>query len=256
MKTPVALALLSIALLASASAQLAETIRAHGGMEKWSENRQAEFDWSWTGSPGGDFTDHRIVDLRTGQGFAETERYRLGGDAREAWVEPDRKALGDLDPVAAFRVGCEFLALPFALGGKGASEKPLGTRAFENKEWTATEVVVVRDGAPPETYVAYADPATQRLRLVTWTRAKPLVPGTSTDAGTGTTEAIAVIFDEWQEAGGLLVPRKGRMVRFRDGAADKPLGTLEWRNVKYSQTAPDPRQFTKPSAAPAVPRVP
>ena len=63
-----------------------------------------------------------------------------------------------------------------------------------------------------------------------------------------------LVFDEWQEAGGLRVPKRGTLYDWvNENIGGEPLGVMEFSNVKFAEKTPEPAAFAKPADAVAAP---
>ena len=86
-------------------------------------------------------------------------------------------------------------------------------------------------------YVAFIDPATDRLALINHS---------VTETGV---ERVTWVFDEWQRASGLLVP--ARMTFYAGWKPDDPGegASFTIEQVRFSRRAPDPALYTPPAGA-------
>ncbi len=67
-------------------------------------------------------------------------------------------------------------------------------------------------------------------------------------------EPHALVFEEWQDAGGLWVPKRGSFYNWKNETIEgEALGVMEFSNVLFSEKAPDAKQFTKPADAVLAP---
>ena len=64
----------------------------------------------------------------------------------------------------------------------------------------------------------------------------------------------ALVFEEWQDAGGLRVPKRGSFYNWKsENIEGEPLGVMEFSNVQFSEKSPDRAKFQKPADAVVAP---
>jgi hypothetical protein len=67
-------------------------------------------------------------------------------------------------------------------------------------------------------------------------------------------EPHALVFDEWQDAAGLRVPKRSSFYNWKDETTEgEPLGVMEFSNVQFSEKQPDAAKFNKPVDAVIAP---
>ena len=67
-------------------------------------------------------------------------------------------------------------------------------------------------------------------------------------------EPHALVFEEWQDANGLRVPKRGKFYNWKnENIEGEPLGVMEFSNVNFSEKAPDAAKFAKPADAVMAP---
>ncbi len=229
-------------------------LRAHGGLPRWQGFGQVEFDLTWKF---GERTlqDHQLFDLVTREGRIQCDRYSLGGSQSDGvWVMPEPKVLGSMSPRFYLWTPFYFFALPFVLADDGVKATVLGPRQFSGKEYNAVRFSfgTGMGDAPDDTYTCYFDAGTHRLRLVRYT-VTFFDGGAKARAG----EAVehAILFEEWQEVQGLVVPKKALFFNWKgDGIEGEARGSAEFGNVRFAADRPAATNFAKPAAAVMVPR--
>ncbi len=242
-----------IALLsAPAFAQLERAFEAHGGLAKWKSYGGVEFDLSWVGAKGMK-KDHQLFDLRSRDGLITSQSYSLGASNGEVWIKPNPAALGGTPPRFYMWTPFYFFGMPFVFGDPGVNRESLGKKSFQGQEYDALRVTFQKDtgDTPDDFYVAYVDPATGQLKLAAYiVTYPPLRKGKPIDE----LEKHAIIFQEWQEAGGLRVPKVAPFYLWKnENIEGEPLGTLEFSNVRFSEKTPAATKFAKPADAVLAP---
>jgi hypothetical protein len=67
-------------------------------------------------------------------------------------------------------------------------------------------------------------------------------------------EPHAILFEEWQQADGLLVPRAASFYNWKNGNIEgEPLGKLTFSAIRLSVNPPDNAKFAKPAGAVVAP---
>lgn len=237
---------------AAAMAQFERAFEAHGGLAKWKSYGSVEFNLSWAGAKGTK-KDHQLFDLRSREGLITSERYSLGASKGEVWIKPDPAALGGTPPRFYMWTPFYFFGMPFVFADPGAIQEPLGKKSFQGQEYEAVKVMFKKGtgDSPDDFYVAYVDPATGQLKLVAYIVTYPsLRKGKPIDE----LEQHAIVFQEWQEADGLRVPKVAPFYLWKnENIEGEPLATLEFSNVRFSVNTPNPTKFAKPAEATVAP---
>lgn len=245
-----AFALLSLA--SPAFGQLDRCLEAHGSLAKWRSFGGVEFDLT-SKSAGGAKKDHQLFDLKQRTGLITNDRYTLGNDGKEVWIKPGLDALGGTPPRFYMGTPFYFFGMPFVFADPGAKQESLGKKTFHGQDYDAVKITFAKGtgDTPDDFYTAYIDPASGHLKLAVYVVTYPKMrQGRSIDQ----LEPHAIVFEEWQTAEGLLVPRVARYYKWTgmdiEGAA---LGTLEFSNVHFTVPPPDPAKFARPADAVIAP---
>ena len=237
---------------ASAPAQLEKAFDAHGGVAKWRSHGSVEFDLAWT-MGGSVQKDHHLFDLRRRDGLITSDKYTLGANAGQVWIKPAIDALGGTPPRFYIWTPFYFFAMPFVFADPGAVLEPIGKKTFQDREFDAVRITFKpgTGDTPDDYYVLYVDPATGQLRLVSYiVTYAPLRKGKPMDQ----LEPHVLVFDEWQESGGLRVPKRGTLYDWvNENIRGEPLGVMEFSNVKFAEKTPEPANFAKRADAVVAP---
>ncbi|MBS0658498.1 MAG: hypothetical protein JSR82_09680 [Verrucomicrobia bacterium] len=244
---------LSLSLLLSttllAADPLAAPLQAHGGLEHWRKFRQLTYDLRWSGGPM-PLEDRQLFDLVTRAGRIQCERYALGGSFVDGvWVMPNEQAVGSMPARFYLWTPFYFFSLPFVFADPGAMPKSQGVKSVGGVEYEVVEVRFKASAgdAPDDTYVAYFERPSGRLKMVCYT-VSYFDGGES--ARQGKARQNAIVYEEWHEVQGLVVPKKATFRDWKDGQpGSAQRGTLEFSQVRFSETAPTPGNFEKPAGA-------
>lgn len=236
----------------SALAQLERAFEAHGGVTKWKSFGSVEFDQTWTSAKGVK-KDHHVFDLRNRDGFIASDAYTLGASGGEVWIKPALDALGGTPPRFYMWTPFYFFGMPFVFADPGAVQESLGRKTFQGQEYDATKVTFKKGtgDSSDDFYVAYADPQSGQLKLVTYV---VTFAALRKDKPIDQLKPHALVFEEWQEAGGLRVMKRGSFYNWKnENIEGEPLGVMEFSNVRFSESAPDHAKFQKPADAIVAP---
>lgn len=244
--------LLSFLVGSSAFAQLDRAFEAHGGLAKWKNFGSVEFDQAWTSAKGVK-KDHQLFDLRSRDGIITSEAYTLGASKGEVWIKPAPDALGGTPPRFYMWTPFYFFSMPFVFGDPGAVPESLGKKMFQGQESDAVKVTFKKGtgDSADDFYTVYVDPKSGELKLVSYVvtyaalrKNKPM----------DQLEPHALVFELWQDASGLRVPKRGSFYNWQNEKIEgEPLGVIEFSSVVFSENAPKRAKFAKPADAVVAP---
>jgi Family of unknown function (DUF6503) len=241
-------AISSLAFSTPAFAQLDRCLEAHGGLAKWRSFAGVEYDLTWKSS-GKTRTDHQLFDLQTRSGLITSDDYTLGRSGGEVWIKPGLDALGGTPPRFYMGTPFYFFGMPFVFADRGAKQESLGQKTFQGKEYDAVKINFAKDtgDTPDDYYVAYIDPATAHLKMVYYVVTYPAM---RKGRPVSQLEPHAIVFEDWQTADGLLVPKNAPFFKWTGRDIEgEALGRLEFSNVHFLTQPPDPGKFRKPADA-------
>ena len=241
-----------VALATPALAQLDRCLDAQGGLAKWRSFGGVQYDLTWK-SARGEHKDHQLFGLRMRAGLITSEKYTLGSNGKEVWIKPGLDALGGTPPRFYMWTPFYFFGMPFVFADPGAKQESLGKKSFRGQEYDAVRITFAKGtgDTPDDYYVAYIDPVTAHLKLVYYVVTYPAM---RKDRPVSQLEPHAIVFEDWQKADGLLVPKTAPFYKWTGSDIEgEPLGRLEFSNVHFSAQPPDPSRFKKPSDAVIAP---
>ena len=253
-KISLSLVAVVISLCASpaALAQIDRSVAAHGGLQKWQSYASVEYDLVYE-RPSGEKRDHQLFDLRTRDGLITADEYTLGASKGDVWIKPRLDALGPTPPRFYMWTPFYFFGMPFVFADPGVKREPLGRKTFQGAEYDVVKITYEAGtgDSPDDFYISYIDPASGRLKLAVYIVTYPsLRKGKPMEE----LEEHAIVFEEWQEANGLTVPRSAAYFDWKNETIEgEPLGRLRFANVQFSTTPPDASKFTKPADAVVAP---
>ena len=241
-----------LSLAAPCFGQLERCLDAHGGVARWQTFASAEYDLTWENAKGAR-KDHQLFNLRTREGLITGAAYTLGSAKGEVWITPGLDALGGTPPRFYMWTPFYFFGMPFVFADPGATQESLGRKSFQGREYDATRVTF-KSGtgdSPEDYYVAYVEPDSGQLKLIEYVVTFPSI---RKDKPLEQLEPHAILFEEWQQADGLRVPKAASFYNWKNGNIEgEPLGKLTFSGVRFSINPPDDAKFAKPAGAMIAP---
>jgi len=251
-RTLACLSLLSFLLGSSAFAQLDRAFEAHGGIAKWKSFASVEFDQTWTSAKGVK-KDHQLVDLRSRDGLITSDAYTLGASKGMVWITPALDALGGTPPRFYMWTPFYFFGMPFVFADPGVVQESLGKKMFQGHEFDAVKVTFKKGtgDSSDDFYTAYVDPKSGQVKLVSYVVTYAAL---RKNRPMDQLEPHVLVFEEWQDASGLRVPKRGSFSNWKnENIEGEPLGVMEFANVNFSEKAPDAAKFAEPANAVVAP---
>ena len=216
------------------------TFEAHGGLEQW--QRQATFTYTLEDFPLSQQVarpNTATADLHKRWHRVKGDGFVTGYDGKHTWSLPGPRAVGL--PVRFLTLGSfYFVAMPFVFADNGVIAKDAGTGTFKGQTYRTVQIRY-KTGvgySSEDDYVLFIDTQTNRLALIHH--------GVTENPDI---ERVTWVFEEWQEAAGLLVPAK--MTFYKGWNPDDPgdVATFSVTKVGFSEQAPDPSIFAPPQGA-------
>lgn len=247
--------LLALSLFVSATSafgQLDRCLEAHGGLAKWHSFAGVEYDLAYK-SPKETSQEHQLFNLQTRSGLITSDKYSLGTSGGEVWIKPGLDALGGTPPRFYMWTPFYFFGMPFVFADPGAKLESLGKKSFRGQEYDAVRITFAKGtgDSPDDYYVAYIDPTNAHLKLVYYVVTYPTM---RKDRQVSELKPHAIVFEEWQTADGLLVPKVAPFYKWTGSDIEgDPLGRFEYSNVHFTAHAPDDSKFKKPADAVVAP---
>ncbi len=230
------------------SQALNEALKAHGGITTWQSYAQLNYatrDFPLGANAPFNFT--QTTDLRSRKHLTRGKDFTSGKNEHDAWALPNTDALGL--PPSFFESGnFYFIAMPFVFADPGVISRDLGTKTFQDRQYDLVAISYPAGigDTPEDDYILYIDAQTHRLYMIDF------VPTSAEVNGNTPIEELprkALVFDQWQQADGLLVPSKLTFYGWADGQLQGDGNTYFIHDVAFSETRPDATQFTRTAHA-------
>lgn len=236
-----------------AFSQIEKAVEAHGGVAKWRGFGTVEYDLVYE-RPKGEKRDHQLFNLHTRDGLITSDAYMLGAANGEVWIIPSHEALGGTPPRFYMWTPFYFFGMPFVFADPGVKQESLGQKEFQSQKYDVIKITFAAGtgDAPDDYYIAYVDPASGQLKLAVYVVTyAPMRKDTPVEQ----LEPHAIVFEEWQDADGLKVPKSAAYFNWKNDTIEgEALGRLRFKNVKFSTATPDESRFAKPVGAVIAPK--
>jgi hypothetical protein len=227
---------------------LDRTFETHGGLPIWRSFRWVEYDLDWR-APEGRRIERQTFDLRSRDGLVKAENYMIGASGGEVWVHPNTEPFGGIPPRFYLWTTFYFFGMPFVFADEGARQEPLGVKNVGGVEYDAVKITFApgTGDTPDDFYVAYLERPNAQLKIVTYVVTYPMFrKGRPIEE----LEQHAVVFDEWQTAFGLSVPKRARFFAWKNDQIDgEPVAIAEFSGVRFSGQEPERDRFKPPEGA-------
>lgn len=225
--------------LAANDSLLDKTYAAHGGLEKWQEQKAMTYTMiGFPLTPQVSKPNKSIVDLKNRYNRIESEEFTVGFNGETAWSIPGPEAVG-LKP-RFFSLGSfYFVGMPFVFADPGVVLTDAGTTMFQGKSYKLITVGYNKGTGhtSKDDFHLLLDPESNKLALINHSVTEIQV------------ERVTWVFNEWQDVNGLLIPSK---LTFYSGWNPDDPGkgaTYTIEDVKLNSVAPEKSIYEPPANA-------
>ncbi|MEM1123085.1 MAG: hypothetical protein AAGJ18_21765 [Bacteroidota bacterium] len=217
---------------------LIKAIDAHGGMQRWKDMQTWAFTVDKNGQP-----ERQLTDLKTRKVLNKHSDYTVGFDGKEVWITPNKAAFGQGSPRFYHNLYWYFHAFPFVMTDPGINYEVLPQKEINGKTHDVVKISYdagVGD-APDDYYIAHFDAKTHQMYMllytVTYFQGKP------------GDKYNALIFDDWIEVNGLVVPNSMKGYKYADGELGEQRYHRFFKDIELSTTPADQAMFEMPAGA-------
>lgn len=231
---------------ATQSRALNHAIKAHGGIKTW--RSYARMDYATRDFPLGanaPFNFSQTTDLNNRQHLTTGDGFTSGKNDQGAWAFPGVEALGL--PPAFFESGnFYFIAMPFVFADPGVVARDLEPVSFRGRDYDRVAITYGQGigHTPEDDYVLYIDQQTRRLKMIDFVPTSAEVNG---DTPKDQLPRKALVFEDWQEANGLLIPNKATFYGWADGELQGDGNSYTIHDVSFSKRPPRQTIFEQPA---------
>lgn len=213
----------------------ARALEAHGGLENYEKFRSLEFKLeNWPFGKKAPLTDLHRVDLQNRKVLIEGDKYRLGFDGDEVWVE-NPKALGT--PADFYYATPYYFSLvPFVFTDPGTILEDQGPVTFQNTLYQAVKVTYESGigDTPEDYYVLYLDPESYEVKMMSYIVS---FPAFRNGKQVQELEPHVIVYRDYQEVEGLKMPHSFAFYNWNEGMIDlgeKPRGEAQFSQLKLT----------------------
>jgi hypothetical protein len=211
----------------------------HGGLDLWNEYRSLEYDLI-SGLSHTQNKEHHLVDLENRKVLIESSNFKLGFDGSEVWITPDMAAMGGQSPRFYHNLFFYFFSIPMILSDPGINYEDMGEQLLDEKKYRAVKISYQQGigDSPEDYYIPHFDLETGQMEALLYT--------VTYRSGEATQQYNALLYPEWQEVDGLLVPAHMIGYKYDSGKLGKQRYEARFENVSFSREKPDQSVFEMP----------
>ncbi|WP_282079329.1 hypothetical protein [Aquimarina algiphila] len=214
---------------------IAAVFTAHGGIQAFDQMNTLIFEMV---KPEGN--EKHTTDLKTRHARIETDKFALGFDGNEAWLEQEDSTSFKGNPRFYHNLMFYFYAMPFVLGDEGISYEKIEDLKVEDVSYPGYKISY-GDGigdSPKDNYFVYYDEASKKMKFLGYT---------VTFFSKEKSEKINLIeYSDWNDVNGLLLPKTLKWRVFENGVAGEVRSERNFANANASKEKPSPSLFKKP----------
>lgn len=216
-------------------------LNAHGGLDKWRSYGTLEYDLK--GTLGRNKEEHHLIDLYSRKVLIQNDSFNIGMNGKQVWITPDKEIFGQMSPRFYHNLFFYFFALPHVLADPGAIYEDMGERVIDDKTYRALKVSFEQGigDAPDDFYIAHLNPETFQLEVLLYT--------VTYFSGEKTQRFNSLLYKEWQEVDGLLVPAYMEGHKFENDKIGDLRYSSTFTNVKFKEESPSSESFEIPEDA-------
>ena len=217
---------------------LMDAITAHGGLETWQSFGTLEYELTAGGK-----NEYQLFDLKNRKSLIISDTFKLGFDGQEAWIVPNKEALGRSSLRFYHNLNFYFFAIPFVLADPGIQYEEMEDVTMDSISYDVLKISYGENigDSPDDNYICYFNQETKMLDFIRYT---------VTYFSKETSDKFnALKYEEWQEINGLKVPLKMSSYKWEEGQLGEKRGEKLFENVVFSKAIPDSVVFAKPDGA-------
>ncbi len=211
---------------------------AHGGLDTW--KKQGSLQYSFVKN---NKKETQTIDLISRQCRIDYPDWNIGFDGQEVWVTPKKEAFGSGSPRFYHNLYFYFFAMPFVLADPGIQYEVLEKDSLNGQLYTPVKIQFDQGvgDAPKDEYIAYFDVNNHRLGALLYT--------VTYYSGRQGTRFNALIYDNWVEINGLLLPASLKGYTYENEKIGDKRYELQFENITIHPQRPDPALFMRPKGA-------
>ncbi|MBL4662257.1 MAG: hypothetical protein JKY22_01545 [Flavobacteriaceae bacterium] len=225
-------------LLTTYPAKVQTIFDAHGGVETWRKMNTLHFEIPKENGP-----EKHTVALGDRRSLIETNQWSIGYDGADVWLSQQEEGAYKGNAHFYHNVMFYFYAMPFVIADEGISYSPVEATILDGKSYDGIKISY-NDGVgdtPKDEYIVYFDSDTN---LMTW-----LAYTVTYGSNEKSNNWWYINYAEWTEINGLTLPKKMIWFEVKDGKPTVPRNSMDFENIKVSESVLDTSLFVKPDGA-------
>ncbi len=215
---------------------IAAVFNAHGGIQKFDQMNTLIFELV---KPTGN--EKHTTDLKTRYARVETNRFALGFDGNEAWLQQEDSTSFKGNPRFYHNLMFYFYAMPFVLGDDGISYQKVDDLKVGDISYPGYKITY-GDGvgdSPKDNYFLYYDATSKKMKFLGYT---------VTFFSKESSEKISLIeYTDWNDVHGLLLPKTLKWRVYEEGKVGDVKSERNFINANISKEKPSLSLFKKPT---------
>lgn len=215
--------------------EIAAVFKAHGGIQAFDQKNTLIFELS---NPEGN--EKHTTDLKTRHARIETDKFSLGFDGKEAWLQQEDTTAFKGNPRFYHNLMFYFYAMPFVLGDDGISYQKVDDLVVDDKTYSGYKISYGENvgDSPKDNYFLYFDPVSYQMKYLGYT---------VTFFSKESSDKISLIeYSDWANIDGLLLPKTLKWRTYKEGKVGEVKSERNFVNASASEQKTDPSVFVKP----------
>ncbi|QCX00524.1 hypothetical protein FGM00_10505 [Aggregatimonas sangjinii] len=198
---------------------------AHGGLPNWKDKATLSYNM-----PKPDGAEMQTIDVNNRNEKIETPDYTMGYDGKDYWLV-DENDIYEGDPVFYHNLMFYFYAMPFVLADDGIIYSDTEDLEFDGTSYPGIRISY-DDGvgvSPKDEYFLHYDTDTKQMAWLGYT--------VTYRSGEKSDNIKWIRYDDWQEVGGLLLPKSLTWYKVENGRPTEANSTRKFEDVSLTEMA-------------------
>ncbi|WP_281987121.1 DUF6503 family protein [Aquimarina aggregata] len=214
---------------------IAAIFKAHGGIQAFDNMNTLVFELEKK-----EGNEKHTTDLKTRYARIETDKFALGFDGKEAWLEQEDSTSFKGNPRFYHNLMFYFYAMPFVLGDDGISYEKVEDLKVEDTAYPGYKISYgagVGD-SPKDNYFIYFDKETKKMKYLGYT---------VTFFSKETSQKISLIeYSDWNDVNGIVLPKTLKWRDYNEGVVGEVKSERNFVNASASKEKLSIKVFQKP----------
>ncbi|PKV50083.1 hypothetical protein ATE84_2132 [Aquimarina sp. MAR_2010_214] len=214
---------------------IAAVFKAHGGINTFDQMNSMIFEIA---KPEGN--EKHTIDLKTRYARVETDKFVLGFDGKEAWLEQDSTYFKG-NPRFYHNLMFYFYAMPFVLGDDGISYQKVDDLEVDGISYTGYKISYGEGigDSPKDNYFLYYDKGSGKMKFLGYT---------VTFFSKESSEKIRLVeYTDWNDVNGLQFPKTLKWRAYKDGVVGEVKSEMNFVNANIGKEKVSMSLFKKPN---------